>query len=477
LLSSGNTWGLSRYSETLIAKKAGSTNAVVLAGGSVYVYTPGGTATGAETSGTTITMYDCSNFSFGDTIEVGSTGAVATVTSNPACPASSITVNTSLSWVAGDRILNTTTEATIYADEGGTTAITQPATADTSGRVTFFVDTSTTSEFDLVATASGGLRLVDYAVTLIGVGSSAGGWTDDGTTVRLTTSTDSVGIGTASTDGQLHLEVTDDQAFDVANPTAFQTIEGTTYGSKFQWYVADDGAIYKRDDIAGVIVSMIGDAGTGYHWFGDIENMSFVNTGVVKARSPGDKPGLVLEASATQTTPLLEIRDTLGTRNAYVEDDGGFAFAGITGNGTTITTSDPIVASETITANAAAYLQSTARITGLFQTLDDMQFQLENVTTSSHTADDEFIIYADTVAAVGAITINMPTCSSGEEGLTYAIYANVSAGNVTIDAAASGDIDNVDPLVLLSSGAARQSVIIACDGAGDWISLARFNEP
>ena len=64
-------------------------------------------------------------------------------------------------------------------------------------------------------------------------GSATSGWTDDGTTVRLTTSTDSVGIGTTSPDTKLHLAGT----FKVTGTTTLNSLTYTWPSSQTADYI------------------------------------------------------------------------------------------------------------------------------------------------------------------------------------------------------------------------------------------------
>jgi hypothetical protein len=468
---SGPSWSISRYSETLIAKKAGSTNAVVLAGGSVYVYTPGGTATGAETSGTTITMYagECANFSATDTVEVGSTGSIATVASTAACAGSDqIEVNTSLSWVAGDRILNTTTEATIYADQGGSTAITQPATADSSGRVTFFVDTTTTSEFDLVASASGGLRLVDYAVVLIGVGSSAGGWTDGGTTVYPTTSTDSVAIGLSTADGKLHTLGEDDQAAAVADPVYTKTVEGDTYNQIFGWYFATDSSYYGYDDTGDVVISMMGDGGTGYHWYGDVENMS-ANNGVLRARPfQVGVAAMDIEGMTGQTANLLNVRLSTGALKFSIDKDGDLAAAGLTSTSTAFTATEPANFQDTMDVDGTLNVDGASTLVGDvtasagLSVAEDLSLKAVKVTSTPYTAGTEFLIVVDTTTVGSNVVLNLPECASND-GRIYAIKNYVDGYDIIITAYAGEAVDNASTFSIQDNATVvRGSAIIQC---------------
>lgn len=59
--------------------------------------------------------------------------------------------------------------------------------------------------FSLLGLLGSLLVSCQYPVTPPGEGVSGGGWTDDGTVVRLTTITDEVGIGTASPAEKLHV--------------------------------------------------------------------------------------------------------------------------------------------------------------------------------------------------------------------------------------------------------------------------------
>jgi hypothetical protein len=68
----------------------------------------------------------------------------------------------------------------------------------------------------VVHSTSGGFKFPDGTTQATAASGAGGGWTDDGTNVRLTTSTDKVGIGTSSpeTYSKLHVVVPRTQSFD-----------------------------------------------------------------------------------------------------------------------------------------------------------------------------------------------------------------------------------------------------------------------
>jgi len=78
--------------------------------------------------------------------------------------------------------------------------------------VTLATDSTLTDE--RVLTAGSNITITDGgagSTVTIAASAAAGGWTDDGTDVRLTTSTDKVGIGTASPGTKLEIEVADSE--------------------------------------------------------------------------------------------------------------------------------------------------------------------------------------------------------------------------------------------------------------------------
>lgn len=130
------------FDEFLTKKKSSSTNLIVLGSATVNVYSPGATANGAG-SGTSITVFDSSAFSASDTIEIN--GNTATVTSVPD-GTTIVHDNASASWGDLDRVLLTSSPLTVYEDEGASSAITQPITAGSDGRVKFYMATSDTAD-------------------------------------------------------------------------------------------------------------------------------------------------------------------------------------------------------------------------------------------------------------------------------------------------------------------------------------------
>lgn len=144
--------GLSKWERVLTEKQSGSRDLQVMTSAVVYVYEPGATVNSSECSGTTVNVYSSANIEVGDTIEIdGQQGEVQTVPDG-----TSFTLDDSLTCDEGDRALVVSELATIYSDEGGTTAITQDGTSNvassTTGRYIFYIDIGTYPQFDIKAT-------------------------------------------------------------------------------------------------------------------------------------------------------------------------------------------------------------------------------------------------------------------------------------------------------------------------------------
>lgn len=387
-----------RYSETLLAKESNSTRAVLLRGASVYVYEVGGTVSLTASATTTITLYDSSHFSTSDTIEISSSGLTATVTGVPT--GTTITINTPLSVTAGDRVLNTTTAVTIYRDEGGTTTITQPATSDSAGRIVFFVDATSSNVFDLKAVSTDGKRFIDYDVPLGGGGGGGGGWTDTGSIVRLSTLTDSVGIGTATPTGALEIEqdvsgATNPTAFggSPANPTSLLRLKADIGTDEtYSWWADENGELYLRLIGNGNDIEAIRNGGFGERHFGDIENMDSSTFGQLNIR-PGlnTRRGLVVSGATSQSANLLELRDSTEAVKASVSPAGNGLFVGtlsVTGAATFSST----LASGAQTVTGAVTASSTVQGSGLRATGSDLRLNgLTYVTPSSHGSGTRYL--------------------------------------------------------------------------------------
>ncbi len=167
LLAGGVYLGSSeRYESNLVRKKAGSTLLEVMPSGSVFVY-----QLGADVSvsgiGTTVSVWDSSSIQVGDTVEIdGQTATVLTVPS-----ATSFTIDTSVTFDKYDRVLRTSAQVNIYSDSILTTLITQPAVANSSGRVLFWYNSAQYSAFD-IKVVSGGATTVYADVSSTGGGGS-----------------------------------------------------------------------------------------------------------------------------------------------------------------------------------------------------------------------------------------------------------------------------------------------------------------
>src|SRR5262249_24927916 len=73
--------------------------------------------------------------------------------------------------------------------------------------------------------------------------SSSGGWSDDGTTVRLSTSTDNVGIGTTVPKAALHVGATDGTISYAGSGDAYIRNDLEVDGSIYATNISNDGAI------------------------------------------------------------------------------------------------------------------------------------------------------------------------------------------------------------------------------------------
>jgi len=103
------------------------------------------------------------------------------------------------------------------------------------------------------------LRLYVVGTTLYFNGNdiASGGWTDDGTTVRLTTATDKVGIGTASPGTKLEIEVSDSEnigglLIDFNETGNYNALEIDTESTNYYGaYVHGKYGVYAYQDVSG----------------------------------------------------------------------------------------------------------------------------------------------------------------------------------------------------------------------------------
>lgn len=103
------------------------------------------------------------------------------------------------------------TSVDVNQTTAGQTITLDPPTNTTAGRLLYVSNVGSASFTMLGTSVAPGSSIVamwngtSWSLAS-GAGSTASGWTDDGTTVRLTTITDNVGIGTASPTAKLHVE-------------------------------------------------------------------------------------------------------------------------------------------------------------------------------------------------------------------------------------------------------------------------------
>lgn len=345
-LLASDAWALARHAVTATAKNSGSSNLVVLGSGALRVLSPGATASAAG-SGATVTVYSSSTIQVGDTVKVN--GFSAEVLTVPG--ATSFTIDTDLSWAKGDRFLRTSSPITIYRDAGGSESITQPASVDSNGRLTFFYDASATPTFDLEVQASSGLRMVDHSITNPGEGTSAGGWTDNGATVTLSTGTDSVGIGGAPSATKLELVGSDTNLATATTPTCVLRVEGDTNTTDFCWFLDENGDItlFSYDDSRGV--TRVYDGTFNHVAFGDLANVDTTNPGTVIVRNRlATHRGLVLSGASSQSANMLEIRDSTEAVKISCTVAGACTLVDTLAAGNDVTATDDVTAGDDVIA-------------------------------------------------------------------------------------------------------------------------------
>ena len=182
---------------------------------------------------------------------------------------------------------------------------------------------STGSNTDTLELAAGsnitlGSDTSNKKVTITGVSPTSAGWTDDGTTVRLTTSTDNVGIGTTSPDTKLHIAGT----FKVTGTT---TLNSVTY----TWPSADGSSDY--------ILSTNGSGTLSWTSAGGTVNFWQRNSGALSPFNITDD--LLLGATAT-TSARFAVLNMIGsgTPTATVSANSGNNAVFLTGLGNLATT-------------------------------------------------------------------------------------------------------------------------------------------
>ena len=201
-------------------------------------------------------------------------------------------------------------------------------------------------ESDEVKTLSDILKWLRKLQISLSSGVSSGGWTDDGTTVKLTTSTDSVGIGTASPLTKLHvLHDTEAVAFFQSSTNSYVKIQsGNNLGAVLSLTDGTDEGTVTFDGATGTLIIDAGSDGVEIAASGvvTIPNLGGSGTGIVAVDNNGvlsftGKTGVVREiwidagAMVARTTNGAASDTTETTTNDLMIDS--FLFDGTTEEG------------------------------------------------------------------------------------------------------------------------------------------------
>jgi hypothetical protein len=161
-------------------------------------------------------------------------------------------------------------------------------------------------------TAGNAIRAIDAAGLVTceatGGGGGAGGWTDGGTAVRLTTGTDRVGIGTATPISKVEIAGAQD-ALTITGPQPFLTLRDSNGGNKSGFVQGANGAIILLTETRHPLVMLDtnGNVGIGTH-------------------APTSKLEIAAQdgLAVTGFQPFLTLRDSNGgNRSAFMQGVNG----------------------------------------------------------------------------------------------------------------------------------------------------------
>lgn len=281
-------------------------------------------------------------------------------------------------------------------------------------------------------------------ITSGGAVSSVGGWTDDGTIVRLTTSTDTVAVGTASMSGAEKIRVVGGALFEIDDddPLAFKVTQGsddymvvdtadgteqidfgnTTTNPNYlllgSGYLRVDGSIHGPDNGTGIVV---GHAGTGASEGSALRVVNLSNT---ERDYLSDEAGMIVWST---TDSQLQYNDGADWQPVPLPTSGG----GWTDDGTIVrltTSSDSVVVGA-----ASLYGSEKFRVVGETYLQGNLNFEPAigtdaYITAPQATGSGTNGIDINIVAAKGADDATVP--GQGGDGVLKSGEGGNSAGAV-----------------------------------------------
>ena len=282
-------------------------------------------------------------------------------------------------------------------------------------------------------------------VTITGASPTSGGWTDDGTTVRLTTSTDSVGIGTTSPSTKLHV---------VGNVT----FSGTTSlnGVTYTWPSADGSADYLLTTDGSGTLSWVASAGTINFWQR--------NSGALSPFNITDD--ILLGATSTTSAKFGLINIAGGTPTATISANSGNNATYLTGAGSLQTTNRQTL---TLGGSTTGLVQVANTSGSVFSTFDTVNSRL-GIGTASPT--DLLTLRSDSAGATADVLRleNLGTATA-DTALGINFYANRTTSGSTNFAAIDASIISIDA----TNYAGKFDFLVAQNGSLS--TIATFGNP
>jgi len=286
---------------------------------------------------------------------------------------------------------------------------------------------------------------VDTAIS--GVSGGAGGWTDNGTTINLTTSTDTVGIGTTSNIGSTKLQTVGPSSSNgddfiglfVENGVSPEASALTSSGStgKAVGVQGDGGAYYLGRDVTNNIEFIMGTSITGVGFAGTLSAHDFqirtANSARVTVQNSSGNVGI----GTTVPVGLLNVSggyvrignggtntNATSSGEAYVQGDlevDGTIYGSLSGNASTVTTNANLTGDVTSSGNAttlsSTYKGWTDGGTNIYPTL----------------TSDQVAIGTTTPVGTNALTVRGTIGGSGTGPIVLS-DANVGIGTTTAPA-------------------------------------------
>ena len=317
--------------------------------------------------------------------------------------------------------------------------------------VTLATDSTLTNE--RVLTAGSNITITDGgagSTVTIAASAGAGGWTDDGTDVRLTTATDKVGIGTASPGASLEIEVSDSANrrglfIDFNETSGYVALEvdseSTTHYTT--WIHGKYGAYIQQDISSGRALKVIRDiAEAGSNPLADFVDDNTSNTQTtVRIQQDGAGDILNLYDGATEVFTVLDGGKVgIGTSSPSVEleieDVDSSVYVRLSRNDSTMASGHELAAIQFAGTEDGSSYGIGASITGKTTEAWTVDSAEGTELLFKTTADGSATLQTRLTVGGDAVTIGNGSIGPGEIRLLEdtdlgSYYAGFKAGNLT----------------------------------------------